>query len=290
MMTRLLTISIPVLLFCSPISAQDKKPKVELKKNIVYGKGGKVDLQLDLAQPKIGKGPFPAVICVHGGGWKAGNRQSLTKLIGLLAEKGFVGVTVTYRLTPKAKFPAQIEDCKAAVRWLRAHAKKYKVDPNRLGAVGFSAGGHLVCLLGAADKNSGLEGNGGYTDQSSRVQAVVSFFGPTDFIKKTWSKKVEEFFLIPFFGDTFEKAQKIYRKGSPLNYVSKDDPPFLFIHGDQDNLVGIHHSQIMMKKLKEAKVHAELMTMKGAGHGWGPARMKQSLARMVTFLEEKLKK
>src|SRR5262249_51489713 len=155
--------------------AQENKRPVQVEKDLVYGKGGDTDLQLDLAMPKDGAGPFPALVCIHPGSWRQGNRQQLGQTIEVLAGHGYAAVTVSYRLVPTAIFPAQIEDCKAAVRWLRANAKKYKVDPDRIGAIGFSAGGHLACLLGTTDRNDGLEGNGGNPEQSSRVQAVVSF-------------------------------------------------------------------------------------------------------------------
>ena len=143
----------------------------------------------------------------------------------LFARKGYVAVTISYRLAPDAKFPAQIEDCKAAVRWLRANAKKYRIDPDHIGVVGFSAGGHLCCLLGVTDKKDGLEGEGGNADQSSRVQAVVSYFGPTDLCEKTWSKDVEEKVLAPFVGASFDDKPALYKKVSPITYVPKDAPP-----------------------------------------------------------------
>ena len=272
------------------LSAQERRADIRLEPDLVYGKGGDADLKLDLAMPKEGSGPFPAVVCVHGGGWKAGNRQSMEKTIETLAARGYVAVTVSYRLTPAARFPSQIEDCKAAVRWLRANAAKYHVNPERIGAVGFSAGGHLVCLLGTSDKNDGLEGQGGNPEQSSRVQAVVSFFGPTDFTTKTWSEDVEKQFLIPFFGATLDENPAIYKKASSISYVTKDDPPFLFFHGTRDELVGLRHSQLLADKLKDVGVKAEVVVMEGEGHGWQGEKLRQSIDKMFTFFDEQLKK
>ncbi len=262
---------------------------IVLKKDIVYGKGGTQDLMLDLAMPG-GDGPFPAVVCVHGGGWKEGNRGQLALLITYLANRGFVAATVSYRLAPQHRFPAQIEDCKAAVRWLRANAKTCKIKPNHIGAVGFSAGGHLVSLLGAADKSAGFEGNGGNPGEPSGVQAVVNFFGPTDFITKTWTKQIEETYFIPFLGGTYDENRETYKKASPLHYVNKNNPPFLFIHGDKDTLVDIHHSKVMDAKLREVGVSSQLTVMKGLGHGWYGPELLQSLDQTAKFFEDKLKK
>jgi acetyl esterase/lipase len=264
--------------------------EVRVERDLSYGKGGDVDLKLDLAVPAQDKGPFPAVVCIHGGGWRGGKRQDLDRLIKLLAQRGFVAATVTYRLTPAHPFPAQIEDCKAAVRWLRANAQKYRVRPDAIGAVGFSAGAHLACLIGAADTSAGLEGQGGNPNESSRVQAVVSFFGPSDFTIKTWAKGVEDTFLVPLFAGTFEEKKDLYRKASPLIYVSKDDPPFLFFHGTKDKLVGIENSEKMVKKLTEVGVSARLVTMEDEGHGWGGQKLTTTLDETVRFFAEKLKK
>ncbi len=273
---RSISWAIILILAVSPfVHAGDAKIKVE--KNIVYGKGDDVDLQLDLAMPAEGKGPFPAIICIHGGGWRGGKRQDFSSLIEQLAKNNFVAVTVTYRFAPKYQFPAQIEDCKAAARFLRANAQKYAINPDKIGAVGASAGGHLACLMGAADASAGLEGKGGNPKQSSRVQAVVSLFGPTDFTTKTWSKDVENFFFIPFLGGTFEEKMDVYRKCSPIVYCTKDDPPFLFFHGTKDPLVGIDQSEKMAAKLKQVGVSARLVVMEGDGHGWGGEKLVKTL-------------
>lgn len=288
-MRRSIAIAIAIVLTAAfTVHAQNTKIKTE--KNIVYGKGGDIDLELDLAMPAEGKGPFPAVICVHGGGWKAGNRQQLGQLTEILAKHNFVAVTVTYRFAPKYKFPAQIEDCKASVRWLRANAEKYTVNPDKIGAVGFSAGGHLVSLMGAANEKAGLEGKGGNEKQSSKIHAVVSFFGPTDFVEKSWTNDIENIFFIPFIGGRYEDKKDEYRKASPIVYCTKECPPFLFFHGTKDLLVGIEHSQKMEKSLKGLGVSAELVTMEGEAHGWSGEKLTKTLNQTVRFFEEKLRK
>ncbi|MGE3804302.1 MAG: alpha/beta fold hydrolase, partial [Gemmataceae bacterium] len=263
---------------------------VVVEKDIVYGMGGDVDLQLDMARPKEGKGPFPCIVCIHGGGWRYGHRRDLTMAITRLAENGFVAVTVSYRLVPKATFPGQIEDCKAAVRWLRAHAKEYQIDPDHIGAVGLSAGGHLACLLGATDKNDGLEGKGGNPEQSSRVQAVVSFFGPTDLAARTWAENIEKPLIEPWLGGPFTDKADVYKKASPINYVTKDDPPFLFFHGDKDRIVDVSQSKLMDEKLKATGCDSRVVILEGAAHGWTGKQLDDTINQTIEFFREKLKK
>jgi acetyl esterase/lipase len=286
----LLLISL-VMVLSAPawLPAQDVKPAVRVESNLVYGNGGASDLALDLALPQ-GEGPFPGVICIHGGAWRTGNRQQLTKTIEVLANRGYVAASVDYRLAPAAKFPAQIEDCKAAVRWLRAHAAQYHLDPERIGVVGFSAGAHLACLLGTTDKNDGLEGNGGNLAQSSRVQAVVSFFGPTDFTSKTWDDDIEQEMLVPVLGATFTQRPELYRRFSPIIYVTKDDPPFLFLHGTKDHLVNIRQSRVLAAKLQAQGIEAKVIALEDEGHGWHGAKLTRSFDDMMDFFDKHLKK
>ncbi|MFO0968660.1 MAG: alpha/beta hydrolase [Gemmataceae bacterium] len=281
-------VALPIQLFCQE-KTPGKRP-VTVLKDLAFGKGGDRELQLDLAMPKDATEKTPAILCLHGGGWRAGNRKDLSKLIEVYAEKGFVAATASYRLSSVSPFPAQIEDCKAAVRWLRANADKYHIDPNRIGTVGFSAGAHLACLLGTAGADAELEGKGGSPGQSSKVQAVVSFFGPTDFSVKRWDKSVEDYFLKPFFGGSYEDKKDLYCRASPARYVSKDCPPFLFFHGDKDRLVNIEESRHLCKKLDEAGVSARLVTMENEGHGWSGEKLTRSLDQSAAFFAEKLKK
>ncbi|HXG11315.1 MAG TPA: alpha/beta hydrolase [Gemmataceae bacterium] len=272
------------------LAPAQQRYEVQVERDLVYGKGGDTELKLDLAMPKNGKGPFPALVCIHGGAWLRGSRQDLDKTIETLAGRGYVAVTVSYRLAPAAKFPAQIEDCKAAVRWLRANAGKYKINPDRIGALGYSAGAHLACLLGTTDKSDGLEGSGGNAEQSSRVQAVVSFFGPTDLTRQDWSKEVEENILVPFLGAPFAAKPELYKRASPITYVTRDDPPMLFFHGTEDKLVRPQQSQWLAEKLQAAGVSARVVLVEGEGHGWAGEKLLKSLEEMLAFFDERLKK
>jgi acetyl esterase/lipase len=247
-------------------------------------------LLLDLAMPKTGNGPFPVVVFLHGGGWSEGNRQEMNHFIEGVAGLGYVGVTVAYRLVPAARFPAQLEDCKAAVRWLRANAAKYRINPKRIGVVGFSAGGHLASMLGVTGKNDGLEGAGGNPDQSSRVQAVVSFFGLTDFSTRDWPRDLENGVIEPFLGGSFANHADEYRRASPITYVTSDAPPFLFFHGSEDKLVPVDQSKRLGEKLRNAGVFAEVNVLEGEGHGFTDAANQKAMRRMLDFLDAHLKR
>lgn len=221
---------------------------VEERLGIEYGQGGGHPLLLDLYVPKGRTKAGPAILFIHGGAWKTGKRGDMKYYCIKFAEKGYVTATVTYRLTQEAPFPAAVEDVKCAVRWLRANAAAYQVDPDRIAVSGNSAGGHLAMMIGYSDDSS-LEGAGGNPGVSSRVCAVVDFYGPTD-LTTDYARKQK---LVTDFlgGKTFEDSPKIFKQASPLCHLTKDDPPTLIFQGTIDHLVPVAQSDALAEKLKE---------------------------------------
>lgn len=278
----LLAFTCPQVALAQDAAKKAKAPKVTIKKDIVYAQSGGQDLHLDLAQP-AGDGPFPAIVCIHGGSWRQGTKEQFGPLPKRLAQKGYVVISIQYRLAPKHTFPAQIEDCKCAVRWLRGKAKELKVDSKRIGAIGFSAGAHLALLLGLMDSDDGLEGQGGHQKQSSKVQAVVNFFGPTDIRAFPEHRLITE-----FMGGTKTQKAELYKKASPTHYIDKDDAPILTLHGTRDFIVPYSQAQALTKKLKAAGVETKLHTVKDAGHGWGGKKFSKSWTLAEEFFAKHL--
>ncbi len=274
---------------CVPVLARGQSDDgVQVHERLVYARVNGQDLLIDLATPS-GQGPFPAILCIHAGGLVRGDRQEMATTIRTLAGHGYVAASLDYRLVPRAKFPAQLQDCKAAVRWLRANAGTYKINAQRIGALGYSTGGYLASLLGTTDARDGFEGAGN-TDQSSRVQAVVSFFAPTDFTRREWTAEVEKKVYIPYLGAAFPDRPDLYRKASPTTYVTADDPPFLLFHGDMDTVVELRHSRELADRLHQAGVEARLVVMEGEGHGWSGQKLLDTLHQMMDFFDEHLKR
>ncbi len=265
---------------------------VDVIRDVVFGKGGERDLTMHVVLPKEKSDkPLPAYVWIHGGGWQGGTKDGGVNQVAPMVMRGFVGATIEYRLTGEAAFPAQIEDCKCAIRYLRANAQKYNIDVDRIAVGGSSAGGHLVALLGTSGGVKELEGDGGWPDQSSRVQAVIDLYGPTDF---------KVFVTTPGFeghnranspeskllggGDVLANDAGIQRV-NPITYVDKDDPPFLIIHGTHDRTVPLNQSELMHEALRTAGVDSTLHVIDGAGHG-GPEFSQPEIYKMqLDFLQ-----
>ncbi len=262
---------------------------VVFEKNVVYGKGGGEDLTLNLSRPQQAAGPLPCVLVIHGGGWAAGSKEGHNNLTWEFAKRGYVSATVGYRFAPKSLFPAQIEDVKCAVRYLRANAEKLGVDPQRIGATGFSAGGHLSLMLGVMGKDDGLEGEGGCAEQPSQVNAVVAFFGPTDFVNVEFPE-ASRGIVSKWIGGTRDQKKEEYRKASPVTYVTKGDAPTLMIQGTKDPLVPHDQAYRMADALTAAGVPGRVDLILGAGHGWGGAELLRTAEAMYSFFDVQLKK
>ncbi len=261
---------------------------LSFEKGIEFSNSADQHLQLNIARPKSASGALPTILCIHGGGFRAGTRESHDKLCITLASHGYVAATMTYRLAPTFPFPAAVIDCKAAVRWLRANAEKHHVDPKRLGVTGGSAGGHLVQFLGVTSDVEEFD-VGNHIDQSSAVSCVVNYYGPSD-LTKSYGKSVDAAEVLPlFFGGALDTKLKEHVRGSPLYWVTPNAAPTLIIHGTNDKYVNYEQAGWMVDKLKAAQVEVELLTLPGAGHGFkGPDAEKAEVA-MIEFFDRHLK-
>lgn len=276
----------PVLLFLivlgstqaqEPAAGKAKgKAALQLPANVVaqtdveYAKAGDYSLKLDIYQPKgAASAPRPCVVWIHGGGWQGGNKSSGARLVAPFVASGeYVGVSVGYRLTDVASWPAQIHDCKAAIRYLRANAAKLGIDPDKIGVWGSSAGGHLVSLLGTSGDVTNLEGNLGVTGPSSRVACVVDFCGPSDFPAFRITSGAEGP-IGKLLGGSPSQKPEAAKEASPITYVSKDDPPFLVVHGSNDATVPYDQGVRFHAAQQQAGMNTTLVTMQGGGHGIG---------------------
>ncbi|MFC1603465.1 alpha/beta hydrolase fold domain-containing protein [Planctomycetota bacterium] len=274
---------------------------VTVEQDIVYARVNGRDLPLDIYVPDKAARPMPVIIWVHGGGWMGGSKGSIGRPVGVLS-RGYALVSVEYRLSGEAIWPAQIEDCKAAVRWTRANAGKYGLDPDRIGAWGSSAGGHLVAMMGAVGNVEKFDTHRKYADVSARVQAVCDWFGPTDFVqmdahRPEGAKLVHDDPDSPesrLVGGPIRKEPylSVCADANPINYVTKDDPPILIMHGDMDMLVPVHQSELFYKALKKAGVDATFYIVKGSGHGFRDAQndTAEDLSNMaIDFFDKYLK-
>lgn len=232
-------------------------------------------LDLYLPQQRATEKPLPVVVWIHGGAWLAGDKSSgQGRLADYVRSGQYAGVSVGYRLSGEAGWPAQIHDCKAAIRWIRAHAKEHGLDPERIGVWGSSAGGHLVAMLGTSGGVESLEGKlGDHRDQSSRVQCVADYFGPGDLLtmgdqKSSMDHNAADSPESRLIGGAVQENKDAARAASPITYVSKDDPPFLIVHGTADMTVPFAQSELFAAALEKAGVDATMVAVEGAGHGF----------------------
>jgi acetyl esterase/lipase len=270
------------------IAVEAAPPTLTIDQDIAYRKLGSRELKLDIARPAVGEGPFPAVLVIHGGAWRQGNKADVRPILPQFVEHGYVAVSPEYRFCPQNAFPAQVHDVKAAVRWLKVNAKKYRIDPDRIGAMGFSAGGHLSLMLGLTSPNDGLEGDVSAGAPDSRVKAVVNYFGPTDLaakdipdICKPWVKDL--------LGASPQDRPDAAAKASPLTFVSKDDAPVLTFQGTKDSLVPFTQAIKLAEAMNSAGVPGRVELILGAEHGWAGAEMARTVNETFAFLDRYLK-
>ena len=270
-----------------------------VEKDVVYGEIEGRDLLLDLYLPNERERPTPVIFWIHGGAWRAGNKNSIGPARGAV-DAGFAVASVGYRLSGEARFPAAIEDCKAAVRFVRSHASQWQLDPERFGVWGSSAGGHLAALVGVTSGSGAFEEELGVPHQASAVQAVCDWFGPTDFslmdthaipgsrIIHDAPDSPESMFVRGPIQDSPYRER--VRQANPIAYVSADDPPFLIVHGDRDLLVAHPQSEILHEALRKASVPSELILSKGAGHGLrgGEPDWRSLVDQSVAFFRREL--
>ncbi len=247
---------------------------VAAHRNLVYASVGDRKLHLDLYIPEDRPAkPMPLVVWVHGGGWRNGSKAGINRAAPVL-ERGYLLASVEYRLSGEAIFPAAIADCKAALRWLRANASKYGIDPDRIAAWGSSAGGHLVALLGtASDVREWDAMHPENQDVSSRPTVVCNWFGPTDFLRMNdFEGRIDH--DAPqspeslFIGGPIQQMPEKTQRANPIRYVSGDDPPMLLMHGEKDQAVPYNQSELLFAALEKAGVKSRLYKVVGGDHGF----------------------
>lgn len=278
-----------LLVAVAGLTQAEEKLDVDYKADIVYGNAAGEELKLDLASPKGLDHPVPAIVVIHGGGWAQGKRQDMAGFARQAAAHGYVAATVSYRLAPKHRYPAAIEDVKCAVRYLRANAKELNIDPARIGATGVSAGGHLSMMLGFMDSGDGMDGSGGNPDQSSKVQCVVNFVGPVDLVRDDYSETSTRI-LENFFGGKPKDKQAECKAASPVTYINKGDAPTLCFFGTKDPLVSYDQAFQITDVLAKNEVTGRVELLLGAGHGWLGPEMTRTIDGMLAFFDQHLKK
>jgi acetyl esterase/lipase len=287
---RLAALCLMLVTHASPVQLLAEEPKLppgaRALRDLPYVTNGHERQKLDLYLPATPKGPL--LVVIHGGGWTQGSKDKPEGLPMLL--QGYAVANINYRLSQHAIFPAQIEDCKSAIRWLRAHAAEYGYDPQRIGAWGGSAGGHLVALLAATSHVKDFD-VGENLDQPSAIQCGVDVFGPADLVDWTPPSTLPmiqttgpESVLVKLLGGTAKEKPDLAKRASPVTWVTKDCAPLYILHGTVDQLVGLDQSQKLEAKMKAAGVEVTLDVVEGAGHGGPKFGEGGRLLKLLDFL------
>ncbi|MCZ7647284.1 MAG: alpha/beta hydrolase [Planctomycetota bacterium] len=263
---------------------------VRFREDVVFGRGGEVELKLDLFEREAAPGrPRPAIVFIHGGGWQNGDKKQFFAQAAYLAWKhDFLAASIRYRLTDVAPFPACLQDAKCAVRWVRAHAGEWKLDPERIAVSGGSAGGHLTAMVALTPGHAELEGDGGSPGVSSHANAAIPFNGVMDLYGRALTQGARGP-VLKLLGGQVQEMPERYKLASPLQHVTRSAPPMLLLHGDKDETVPHKQSIDMKARYDEVGAHAELEIYPGVPHGWFNAapHFWTTLQRMEKFLVER---
>jgi acetyl esterase/lipase len=253
-------------------------------RDLNYGSHGRHSQMLDVYVPDIPTPPRPAMVWIHGGGWNSGDKSAPPGM-GLLL-RGYVVISINYRLSSEAVFPAQIFDCKAAVRFIRSHAREFDIDPSRIGVWGDSAGGQLAALMGATNGRADYEGAEGNPGFSSAVQAVCDWFGPSDFLQAADQRDASAPAARMLFGGLASAHAANAMFASPAYQIGHAPlVPFLIMHGALDPLVPVHQSQLLFQKLQQSGASVRLVIIPKSGHGNGWFRSREDLNMVYDFFD-----
>ena len=274
-----------------PVAGFAAEVDLPVHRGIVYSTVDKAELKMDLVQP-AGDGPFPLILWFHGGAYQVGDRRDCPEAVLGLAKHGYAVASIDYRLAPAHKWPAQLEDARAALAFCRGNAREYKIDPDRAGVAGASAGGHLARMLGFARQDG----------KPAAVKAIVNIFGPTDW--RTWAPtkggeaalvrflhKDSNGILLDLLGTSDRKA-KIVAESSPVSHVTSSVPPVLTLQGSADTLCPLAQAKALHEALQKAGATEKLLVVEGAGHliPWPPGKRDMVNRTMIDFLDNHLKR
>jgi len=263
---------------------EPKPPEsIVFEPDVAYREVDGQTLRMDFARPKAGDGPFPVVVCIHGGGWRAGDKKDFRDLVFGLAQQGCAAVSIQYRFAPDHTFPAQLDDAKAAVRFVRERAKEWKIDPDRVAVLGGSAGAHLALMLATTADEDPKD-----APTSAAVKAAVSFAGPTDLTPRF--PDASRYMVEDLIGKDRKGDRSAFEAASPIRHLTAGDAPVFLIHGTKDELVPYDQVPAFRDAAEKAGVEAELFTIEGGGHGGGgdPKAWERAVIKSTAFLRRHL--